>query len=224
MKLSEQTIEVLKNFSTINQSLFFRKGKILTTVAPTMTILATAEVAETFPFDFAIYDLNKFLAKLSLYCDCTLKFETDRVIFTSIDGRRSDYIKFVSPKVIKSPPDKKLELNDPVCEFILSQEDLQWQRKSAGISGSQHLIFKGVANTGKIYLQSTDMKDDSSDLSSTEIANTKIDFLCVIKVENWKMLDGSYRVKLKNGISKFEHTERPLEYYVAVESGLSKFN
>ena len=222
MKLSESTVEILKNFSTINQSLLFRKGSVLTTVAPTMTILATATIAEKFPSDFAIYDLNKFLAKLSLYRECKLEFKDDRVFFKSSDGRRSDYIKFCSTKVIKVPPEKQLSLDDPTYEFVLTEEDLQWQRKSAGISGSQHLVFR--ADGKKIYLQSTDVKDDSSDLSSTEICDTTGKFLCVVKVENWKMLDGSYRVKIKEGMVKFEHTEKHLEYYVAIESSLSKFN
>jgi hypothetical protein len=223
MKLSEATIEVLKNFSTINQSLLFNAGSVLTTVSPTMTILAKAKVTEKFPVDFAIYDLNIFLAKLSLYRDsCKLEFKDDRVFFKSEDGRRSDYMKFCSTKVIKVPPEKQLVLDDPLYEFVLSQEDLLWQRKSAGISGSQHLIFRGDGK--KIYLQSTDMKNDAADLSSTEIGKTDGKFLCVVKVENWKMLDGSYRVKIKEGMTKFEHTEKHLEYFVAIESGLSKFN
>lgn len=225
MKLSEATIEILRNYATLNQSLMFRKGSVLTTITPTSTVLSIARVVESFPFDFAIYDLNKFLAKQSLYKDCELEFESDRVVFKSADGRRSDYIKYSSPKVMILPPDKKISLDDPDYEFELSAEDLQWQRKSAGISGSPFMIFRG--ENKKIYIQSTDVKDDSSDLSSTEIGKTKSDFKCVIKIENWKMLDGNYRVKIRGGtgkgLSKFEHTEKPVEYYLAIEQNLSSF-
>jgi len=222
MKLSETTIEILKNFSTINQSLLFKKGSVLRTITQTKTVLGIAEIEESIPSDFAIYDLNKFLAKLSLYKDCNLEFKEDRVIFTSEDGRRSDYIKYCSPQVITSV-EKTLVMNDPDYEFILSQEDLLWQRKSAGISGSLHLVFRGDGK--KIYLQSTDIKDDSSDLSSTEIAKTKGKFVCVIKVENWKMMDGSYKVNIsKKGLVKFTHSDIDLEYFVAIESALSTFD
>jgi hypothetical protein len=222
MKLSELTVEILKNFATLNQSIQFRTGSELTTITVGQTILAKARVAESFPSDFAIYDLNKLLAKLSLYRDCELAFESDRILFKSADGRRNDYIKFSSPKIITAPdPNKKIALDDPEHEFDLSAEDLLWQRKSAGISASPYMIFHG---DGKhVFIRSTDVKDDSSDMSSTEIGKTKGKFTYVIKIENWKMLDGAYHVKLRKGLSKFEHTEKPVEYYVAIEDKLSTY-
>lgn len=221
MKLSEQTIEILKNYATLNQSLQFRKGSELTTITPTSTVFAKSRVVESFPFDFAIYDLNKLLSKLSLYRDCELEFEPDRIVLKSADGRRTDYIKYSSPKIMVVPPDKKIALDDPEHEFELSNEDLTWQRKSAGISNSPYIIFRGDGK--KIYIQSNDVTNDSSDMSSTEIAKTNKSFVYVIKLENWKMLDGSYRVKLRPKLSKFEHTDKPIEYFIAVESGLSTF-
>jgi len=223
MKLSEQTIEILKNYATLNQSLMFRKGSVLTTITPTSTVYASSRVVESFPFDFGIYDLNRLLSKLSLYRDCELAFDKDRLIIKSADGRRTDYIKYSSPKIMILPPsDKTVTLDDPDHEFELSQEDLLWQRKSAGISNSPYIVFRG---DGKhIYIQSNDPDDDSSDMSSTKIGKTDKTFSFVIKLENWKMLDGSYRVKLrggKRGLSKFEHKDKPIEYFIAVESALS---
>jgi hypothetical protein len=219
MKLSENTIEILKNFASLNQSLQFRKGNEISTITPTKTVLGVAKVEEKFPLDFAIYDLNKLLSKISLYKECDLEFESDRIKFKA--GRRSDYIKYSSPKVITAPPDKKLTINSPDHEFEITQEDLVWQRKSAGISGSPYMIFRGDGE--KVYIQSTDLKDDSSDHSSTEIGKTDATFSYVIKIENWKMLDGSYRVKLCKGLSKFEHTEKSVEYFIAIETALSSY-
>jgi len=223
MKLSENTIEILKNFATINQSIQIRAGSELTTITPTKTVLAIAKVVESFPSEFCLYDLNRLLAKVSLYKDCELGFDSDKLTFKSVDGKRSDYIKYSSPKVITSiiPDGKKITMDKPEHEFTLSSEDLLWQRKSAGISASPHMIFRGDGK--KIYIQSHDVKDDSSDMSSTEIAPTKSKFTYVLKVENWKMLDGNYRVKLAKGMAKFEHTEKPIEYYVTVETALSTF-
>lgn len=223
MKLSEQTIEILKNYATLNPALQFKAGSVLTTITPTKTVFATARVVESFPSSSpCINDLNRFLAKLSLFKDCEIEFKEDRIVFTSADGRRSDYMKFHSPKALTLPPaDRTLSLENPDQEFELSAEDLQWQRKSAGISGSEHMVFRGDGK--KIYLQSTSLKDDSSDLSSTEVGKTKDKFHYVIKLENWKMLDGSYRVKLTKGLAKFEHKDKSLEYYVAIESTLSEF-
>lgn len=225
MKLSNETIEILKNFSTINQSLSFKKGKTLSTISSLKTVLAVAEVAETFPEEFAIYDLNKFLAKLSLYKGCDLEFDTDKVRFVSEDGKRSDYIKYCSTKVIVTPPEKKLSVGTPDCSFDLSHDDLEWQRKSAGISGSPNFVFKSDGE--KIYLVSTDLKDDSSDLSKTEIADGdgETKFEVVMKVENFKVIDGSYKVEIsKRGLAKFTHKEKNIEYYIAIEAAQSKFD
>ena len=222
MKLSDNTIEILKNFSTINQGLVVKPGSVLKTITPSRTVLAIARVVENFPVSFALYDLNKFLAKLSLYRDCELEFETDRIVMKSSDGRRTDYIKYSSPEVVKGPPDKELELPNPDYEFSLSLEDLIWQRKSAGVSGSENFVFRGDGEN--IYIQSNTIKDDSSDLSSTIIGKTNGVFSCVLQVANFKLLDGSYDVKIsKQGLTKFEHDSKDIEYYVAVESGLSEF-
>ena len=223
MKLTDKTIEILKNFVNLNQSIQFKIGNVIKTITPTKTVFSIAEIEESFPNDFAIYDLNKFLAKVSLYKDCELEFEEDRVIFRTPDKRKFDYIKYSSPKVISAPPDGEIRLDNPEHEFKLSREDLLWQKKSAGISGSPFMIFRG---DGKhIYLENTDLKDDSSDLSSTTIGSSKEEFLYAIKVENWKMMDGSYNIKLAKGMAKFENTEttKKLEYYIAIESSLSKF-
>lgn len=223
MKLSAETIEVLKNFSAINQSLLFKQGNELSTISNIKTILANAKIAESFPREFAIYDLNKFLAKLSLYKDCSLDFEDDRVVFKSADSRRSDFMKYCSPKVIVVPPEKKLAVSDADCSFDLTAEDLEWQRKSASISGSPNFVFRSDGK--KISLVSTDVKDNSSDVSETEIAKGNgSKFEVVMKVEYFKMIEGDYKVEISSrGLSKFTNKNRDIVYYIAIESTQSKF-
>lgn len=224
MKLSQETLEVLKNFSSINQSLLIKSGNTLSTISNLRTILSIAHVEETFPTEFAIYDLNKFLAKHSLYRDdCNLEFEDDRVVFQSSNKRRHDYIKYCSPKVIVSPPDKKLAVDDPDFSFDLSHVDLEWQRRSAGISGSPNFIFR--ANGEDIKLVSTDVKDDSSDISETVISETKgVTFNIVMKAEYFKILEGDYAVDIsRRGLAKFTHKSRNIVYFIAIESAQSTF-
>ncbi len=224
MKLSPETVEVLKNFSVINQSILVKPGNVLNTISPIRTVLAKAEVDEKFTTEFAIYDLNKFLAKLSLYKECDLQFDSDKVNFCSLDGKRKDYIKFCSPGVIVTPPDKVLSIGTPDYSFELSKSDIDWQKKSAGISGSPYFVFKSDGK--KISFVSTDVDDNSSDYSSTEIADGDgSKFEVVVKVDYFKILDGSYNVEIsKKGLSKFTHTERKVEYFIAVESAKSKFD
>lgn len=221
MKLSENTISVLKNFSTINQSLQFKSGNTLKTISPLKTIFVEATVSENFPKEFSLYDLNKLLAKVSLYKDADLSFDDDRVSINA--NKKSDYIKYCSSKVIVTPPEKTISFGDVECSFNLSQEDLDWIRKSAGISGSPNLVFESDGTT--IYLIATDVKDDSSDQSKIEIGtilDNKV-FHVVMKVENFKLLEGSYDVSITKKGAKFKHKTIPISYYVAIETANSTF-
>ena len=85
MKLSDKTISVLKNFSSINQSILFKEGSKLRTISVMKNILAEATVTEEFMKDFGIYDLNQFLNGLSLHQSPELDFKmTDMLLSVKV--------------------------------------------------------------------------------------------------------------------------------------------
>lgn len=223
MKLSEDTVNVLKNFSSINQSLQFKAGSVLKTISPLKTIFVEATVGENFPKEFALYDLNKLLAKVSLYKDADLSFDDDKLNISTENKKKSDYIKYCSSKVIVVPPEKTINIGTPDCSFSLSQEDLEWMKRSAGISGSPNFVFESDGES--IQFLATDVKDDSADQSKIEIGTgdgTK--FKVVMKVENFKLMDGSYDVAIaKKGLAQFKHKTIPITYYIAIEAANSSF-
>ena len=223
MKLSDNTVQVLKNFSSINQSLQFKEGNTLKTISPLKTIFVEATVNESFPKEFALFDLNKLLAKVSLYKEAELGFEDDKLTINTENKKKSDYIKYCSPKVIVVPPEKQINFGDPDCSFTLSQEDLDWMRKSAGISGSPNFIFESDGAT--INFIATDVADDSADQSKIEIGTSDgSKFRVVMKVENFKLLDGSYDVSIaKKGLAQFKHKSIAITYYIAIEAANSSF-
>ena len=222
MKLSDNTVSVLKNFSTINQSLQFKNGKVLKTISPLKTIFVEATVDEEFSKTFALFDLNKLLAKISLYKEAHLGFEEDRIVIATEDKKKSDYIKYCSTQVIVTPPEKQITLENPDCEFSISKEDLEWMRRSAGISGSPNFVFESNGET--ITFMATDLKDDSSDQSKIEIGTSDKTFRVAMKVENFKMMDGSYDVAVsKKGMARFKNKDVDITYYIAIEAANSKF-
>jgi len=222
MKLSESTVNVLKNFSGINQSLQFKAGNVLRTISPTKTVYVEATIGENFSKEFSLFDLNKLLAKISLYKDAVLDFGDDRVVIATQDKKRSDYIKYCSTKVIVTPPDKQITLGEVDCSFSLSQEDLEWMRKSAGISGSPNFVFESDGE--KIYFIATDVKDDASDQSKIEIGTSSKTFRVVMKVENFKMMDGSYDVEVsRRGMASFKNKNAAIKYFIAIEAANSTF-
>ena len=223
MKLSDDTINVLKNFSGINQSLQFKAGNTLRTISPLKTIFVEATVGETFSKEFALYDLNKLLAKVSLYKGADVSFGDDKITIATENKKKSDYIKYCSPKVIVTPPEKSISLGVADCSFSLSQEDIDWMKKSAGISGSPNFIFESDGET--VHFIATDVKDDSSDQSKIEIgAGNGTKFHVVMKVENFKLMDGSYEVSIaKKGLACFKHTSVAINYFIAIEAASSTF-
>jgi hypothetical protein len=223
MKLSDDTINVLKNFSGINQSLQFKAGNTLRTISPLKTIFVEATVGETFSKEFALYDLNKLLAKVSLYKGADVSFGDDKITIATENKKKSDYIKYCSPKVIVTPPEKSISLGTADCSFSLSQEDIDWMKKSAGISGSPNFIFESDGDT--VQFIATDVKDDASDQSKIEIgAGNGTKFHVVMKVENFKLMDGSYEVSIaKKGLACFKHTSVAITYFIAIEAASSTF-
>ena len=109
MKLSENTLTILKNFAGINQSILVKKGNKLRTISIAKNILSEAEILEEFPRDFAIYDLNQFLNGLSLHQDPDLDFSGETHI-TIRDGKRRVKYFYSDPNVIVSPPEKQINL------------------------------------------------------------------------------------------------------------------
>ena len=223
MKLSEGTVAILKNFSTVNQSLQFKVGNTLKTISPLKTIFVEATVEENFPKEFALYDLNKILAKISLYKDADLGFDDDKINISTENKKKSDYIKYCSPKIIVTPPEKSITFGDPDCSFSLSQEDLAWMQRSAGISGSPNFVFE--SDGAVINFIATDIKDDSADQSKIEIGTSEgAKFRIVMKVENFKLIDGSYDVSIaKKGMARFKHKTINITYYIAIEAASSTF-
>ena len=109
MKLSDNTLNVLKNFAGINNSILVKEGNKLRTISVAKNILAEANITEEFPRDVAIYDLNQFLNGLSLHADPDLDFSPESYITIKEEKRRVKYF-YADPQVIVAPPEKEINL------------------------------------------------------------------------------------------------------------------
>ena len=215
MRLSEQTVSLLKNFASINQNLQFKTGNKLSTISPQKNILVNAEIPESFPSDFAVYDLNKFLGVLSLFQDPTLEIGEKRM---NVSGK-VNYV-FADPSMILVPPDKELAFPEPEVSFALTNADFTQVIKAASLLGLPHICV--VGNGTEITLEATDVNNSASDDYKTEVGTTNETFNLVFKIENLKLYTGDYHVELTSkGISKFSHTSKTLQYFIATESDSS---
>ena len=215
MKLSDKTLSLLKNFSSINQSILFKEGSSLRTISVMKNILAEATITETFPKDFGIYDLNQFLNGLNLYQTPELDFENDNYVMIREGKSRSKYF-FADPSVIVTPPDKDIVLpSEDVC-FELNTQQLDKLLKAAAIYQLPDLSAVGEAGVVKLVVR--DKKNDTSNDFSIVVGETDSIFTFNFKVENIKILPGSYEVVISQKLlSQFTSTDRDLKYYIAME-------
>ena len=215
MKLSDKTLSLLKNFSTINQSILFKQGSKLRTISVMKNILAEATVEEELPKDFGIYDLNQFLNGMGLHQSPELDFENDGHVVIKEGRMRSKYF-FADPQVIITPPDKEITLPTEDVRFELSTQQLDKLLKAAGIYQLPDLAVIGEAGVVKLLVR--DKKNDTSNDFSVVVGETDKKFTFNFKIENIKILPGTYDVSISQKLmSKFVSKDYDLKYYVALE-------
>ena len=216
MKLSDKTLSFLKNFSTINQSLLFKQGSKLRTISVMKNILAEATIDEELPKDFGIYDLSQVLnINTTLFQSPELDFENDGYVMIR-EGRQRQRFFFADPSVIVTPPDKSLELPTEDVSFELKTDQLDRLLKAAAISQLPDLCV--VGENGAVKLLVRDKKNDTSNDYSVTVGETDKTFSFNFKVENIKILPGTYNVVVSSKLlSKFTSTNHDLTYYIALE-------
>jgi hypothetical protein len=216
MKLSDKTINLLKNFSSINQSILIKEGDSIRTISVMKNILAEAKVPEEFPKDFGIYDLNQFLNAISsLHVNPELDFSNNEYLLIR-EGKKRNRFFFADPNVIVSPPEKSISLpSEDVC-FELDTQVLGTLMKAAAIYQVPDLSVVGEAGVVKLVVH--DKKNDTSNTHEEIVGETDEEFCFNFKVENIKILPGTYEVVVsKKLLSRFESKNHELTYYIALE-------
>jgi hypothetical protein len=215
MKLSEKTLTVLKNFAGINNSILVKQGTQLRTISVAKNILAEANIEEEFPRQFGVYDLNQFLNGLSLHQDPDLDF-TEESYLNIREGKRRVKYFFADPQVIISPPDKQITLPSEDVHFQLESSALDKLLKAAAVYQLPDLCVVGEA--GAVRLVVRDKKNDTSNSYSVAVGETDKEFSFNFKVENIKIIPGSYDVVVSSKLlSEFKNSTYNLKYYIALE-------
>jgi hypothetical protein len=215
MKFSDKTLTLLKNFSSINQSILFKQGNELRSISGMKNILVEATIEEEIPKNFGIYDLNQFLNGLNLYKNAELDFVNDAYVVIKEGKSRSKYF-FADPNVIVTPPDKSISLpSEDVC-FVLDTKELDKLLKAAAVYQLPDLSVIGEAGVVKLVVR--DKKNNTSNDFCIVVGETTEEFCGNFKVENLKILSGTYEVVISSKLlSRFTSTDRILSYWIALE-------
>lgn len=213
MKINNKTLNILKNFATINPSVIVKPGNTLKTISSSKTILARAEVPDTFEYPFAIYNLSQFIGCISMFTDPDLDFEESSV--TISDGKNKIVYHYADSSIILAPPEKDINIPSVDAEFKISATDIPSVAKALSILELTEIAIVGDGDN--IFIQAIDSKNPSSNQYSVKVGATDKVFKAIFKPDNLKMIPDDYIVTLSSkGLSKFVGTEAT--YYVAIEA------
>lgn len=212
MQLSNDTLTLLKNYSTINPSVLFKQGNSLATISPQRSIFAKATITENVPMTFAVAELNKFLGVLSMFKDPVLNFNDNFVEVCS--GSKKVRYTYADISAIITPPEKELKFPEPEVEFELKADDLNAVVKALSVLSLPELAITG--NGSEVEIQAISSKNSTADSYSQVVAQTDKKFRAILKTENLKLLNKDYRVSVAKNIVKFEADN--VTYFVAVEA------
>lgn len=219
MKLSTDTLSILKNFATINTGLVFRKGTTIKTISSNKNILAEATITEDMPNDFGIYDLNKFLSILSLHKDGPeLEIEEKNAIISGLAGRSKVSYRFCDPEMINAPK-KPVAMPTAEINFELTGSDLEWILSTAAVLGSPN--FAVTSDGDNISVLTYDANNDSESTNIIQVGSGNgSKYKMIFKTEAMKMIPGTYDVSISSkGVAHFKNKNKPVQYWIATETG-----
>lgn len=217
MQISNETIQILKNFAMINPSIAFNPGNVLQTVAPSKTVMAKAIIKETLPTAGAIYDLSRFLGVVSLFEKPEFVF-TDTQVVIKGTTQSVNYTFADSSMIITPPADKRISVDKPDVELNLPGSKISAVLKAAAVLQLPEVAL--FCDGATVYLQALDSKKPSTDDYKEELRDwtDESTFRFIFKTENFKMMPYDYNLKISSsGIAQFTYTD-DLIYWVAVEA------
>lgn len=217
MELSENTLSVLNNFSSINQNIMIRAGNVIKTISEARNVLATAVVDVDFPKDVGIYDLNEFLGVLNLVDTPNLKFDDEFVVINDSTGR-SKVKYFFSPEETLTTPSKDIKMPEGDVTFVLDNNTLNRLKKAASTLGHNEVSITG--KNGVLSLSVVEAQNSTSNAFSIDVDGEfgDVTFNFILNISNLKILPGDYDVSISNKlISHFSHKEMNVQYWIALE-------
>ncbi len=220
MKLSNDTLNILKNFASINTGIVFHQGKTIKTISGNKNILAEATITEEIPVEFGVYDLNNFLTVLSLHKEePVIDFGDKMAVISGLSGRSKLNYRFCDPTMVVAPPAKPIAMPDAEIAFELSETDLEWVIRSSSVLSSPNIAV--VSDGSKISLQCFDATNDAASTNTLDVTDGNGDrFKMIFKTEALKMIPGSYDVRVSSkGVSHFRNKAKDLQYWITTEAG-----
>ena len=214
MNISNETLDILRNFSSINSGITVKSGNELVTVSAMKNIFAKAVVDENFEKDHSIYDLSEYLGAVSLFDRPNFDFNAEKV--TVSEGDNSVTYYYADPQMVISPT-KEITMPEPEITFDLDKDVLDSLLKASSVLSLPDMVLSSDGQT--VVLTVKDKKNSTSNVFSKTVAQGNgSTFEMFLRMENMKMIPGDYTVFVSSkGIAHFTNRNVAVEYFIALE-------
>lgn len=221
MKISSETFDILKNFCTINNSIWVNESMILKTISIAENIIAIYDTEETFP-EWQLYNSGPFMSMVALFGLDKIDFDFgDNAVVIKAPGTRATIVYDnldIIPKMDKLKPAEAYKKFDKFdATFALTSDKIGQIQKTANILGLPDM--KVIMRDGKGLITINDDENPDSNLLKMAIAGEgECDIQMMVK--NLQIHNGDYNISVaSNVMTKFHHTKMPLFYVVAAKKG-----
>jgi len=217
--ITNNTLEILKNFASINSNILVKEGNVLSTISPVKNVMAEATITETFDTQFGIWDLNKFLGTVSLFDSPEFLFEENFVTISSSKNNSSVKYYYSEPSLLTTV-NRQINMPDSVVDCTITEKTFNDITKAASVLQVGDIAIRSNANELEIVaLDKKDSTSNSYSITLGDLPHGDHDFCFYFKAENLKMLPGDYDVSItEKVVSQFTNTNLSLKYWVALES------
>lgn len=222
MKISKETLSIIKSFSDLNINLFFKAGNVIATKNAEKglalnTVMARAEIAEFFPINFGIYNLKEFLGVIDTFNDP--EFEFNDCFVEISEGNHSVKYGFAEEDSLIYPSRDKYDYDNLFVEFLLDADTLKKIKKIGNVISAKELIIN--AGVTGVTINITDRDNPSANEFKIEFpekeASEPFSFAFDLSYFS-SIINGDYNCKvvsLKNSIKFLILTNsKGLEYYI----------
>lgn len=215
--MTPETINIIKNFGQINQSLVFRKGNVIRTISESLNVMAKATVDDVFPFEFGIYDVKDMVDVLSLAKDGVAEYHDNHLTFQNSESSVNYY--YTNIELLTEPPAKDVVMPNPEVEFLLDQDTFIKLKKAS--STLKHKIIDISGGSDYVRLSILDLQNPTSNSFYIDVDGSfdyEGDKKLRLNIDNLKLIPDNYVVEVSSKlISKFESNTTDLVYWVALE-------